>query len=47
MDSLKNFGAMALIFLIVYGFYAWEKMRYDDCRKVGHRTLYCLSNLGK
>lgn len=37
-----------LVFLVVFGLAGWWQVyRYQDCKKVGHSTLYCVMSIGK
>lgn len=45
MNEAKVFFAVAFLTLILYGVYSWKKFEYDECRSVGHSTLYCVAKI--
>lgn len=46
---MKDKAAIALIVVIVIGVLAldvwWHWYKYQDCKAVGHSTLYCVGQL--
>jgi len=41
--ELRNF---IFILLLMVALFYFERFKYDDCKKVGHSTLYCVLKLG-
>lgn len=35
-----------IVLLILWAGFSIEKYKYDDCKKVGHGTFYCLMKIG-
>lgn len=39
---------MAIVIIaIFYGIFKFEQYKYNDCKKVGHGTFYCIFKIGK
>lgn len=45
---MKAVIAYALCFLTILGLVVWwEVYRFQDCKRVGHATAYCIFTIGK
>ena len=40
-------AALILVALVVSALFFIERYKFNDCKKVGHTTLYCIFKLGK
>lgn len=38
----KVCGVVVCIFLVLFCIFEIEKWKYNECKKVGHGTFYCL-----
>ena len=45
-DCMK-IGVLVLIVALLGVAIWWEVYKYQDCKMVGHSTLYCIGKLGK
>lgn len=34
---------MMFFFVLILGVIAWKSFEYNECRKVGHSALYCMT----
>lgn len=46
-DGLKMIVFLLTIVLMIGSAIWWEIYKFQDCKKVGHSTLYCLFSSGK
>lgn len=38
----ENIIGLLIVFFIFFCVIKWELYKYNDCKKVGHTTMYCL-----
>ena len=38
---------LSFLAIVLVTLYFIERYRYQDCKRVGHETLYCILNMGK
>lgn len=45
---MKTIIMYIAIAVVIFGLTIWWQIyRYQDCKKVGHSTFYCVMNIGK
>lgn len=46
-DILLIVGSFLLVIAIFWGIFNLINYRYNDCKKVGHTTFYCILDMAK
>lgn len=46
-DTIIGVLIFIIIIIMLYGMFKFEQYKFNDCKKVGHATTYCILKLGK
>lgn len=46
-EKIATTVATLVLMATIVGVFKIEQYRFNDCKKVGHETFYCILNMGK